>query len=98
VFGQLPGALAAAGTDVSRAQTLKCVVDFNLATQYRQHTQRPLIVDSTRVKNVYGVDVIGGNHAGGGRNSTKPDVAAYVHLYREVYELALARNVELRFM
>jgi len=47
---------------------------YNLATQYRQHTQRPLIVDSTQVKNVYGVDVIGGNHADRGRNSTKVSV------------------------
>ena len=31
---------------------------YNLAIQYRQHTQNPLIIDSTQVKNVYGVDVV----------------------------------------
>jgi len=44
---------------------------YTLAIQYRQHSQYPLIVDSTQVKNVYGIDVIGGNHADRGRNSTK---------------------------
>ena len=44
---------------------------YNLATQYRQHTKYPLIADTTQVKNVYGVDVTGGNHADRGRNSTK---------------------------
>ena len=43
---------------------------YNLAIQYRQHTQNPLIIDSTQVKNVYGVDVVG-RHADRGRNSTK---------------------------
>ena len=41
------------------------------STKYRQHTQNPLIIDSTQVKNVYGVDVVGRNHADRGRNSTK---------------------------
>ena len=44
---------------------------YNLAIQYRQHIQNPLIIDSTQVKNVYGVDVLGRNHADRGRNSTK---------------------------
>ena len=44
---------------------------YNLAIQYRQHNQNPLIIDSTQVKNVYGVDVVGRNHADRGRNSTK---------------------------
>ena len=39
--------------------------------KYKQHTQNPLIIDSTQVKNVYGVDVVGRNHADRGRNSTK---------------------------
>ena len=28
------------------------------STKYRQHIQNPLIIDSTQVKNVYGVDVV----------------------------------------
>ena len=44
---------------------------YNLSIQYRQHNHYPLIVDSTQVKNVYGVDVIGRYHADRGRNSTK---------------------------
>ena len=40
------------------------------STKYRQHIQNPLIIDSTQVKNVYGVDVVG-QHADRGRNSTK---------------------------
>lgn len=44
---------------------------YNMATIYRQHVQCPLIADTTHVKNVYGIDVIGGNHADRGRNSTK---------------------------
>jgi len=35
---------------------------YNLAIQYRQHSRHPLIIDSTQVNNVYGVDVIGRNH------------------------------------
>lgn len=49
---------------------------YNLATQYRQHNQHPLIADTTQVKNVYGVDVTGGNHADRGRNSTKLSLLA----------------------
>ena len=41
------------------------------STKYRQHIQNPLIIDSTQVKNVYGVDVVGRRHADRGRNSTK---------------------------
>lgn len=44
---------------------------YNLSIQYRQHSHHPLIVDSTQVKNVFGVDVRGRNHADRGRNSTK---------------------------
>ena len=41
------------------------------STKYRQHIQNPLIIDSTQVKNIYGVDVLGRNHADRCRNSTK---------------------------
>ena len=47
---------------------------YNMATIYRQRKQYPLIADTTQVKNVYGVDVTGGNHADRGRNSTKVSI------------------------
>ena len=44
---------------------------YNLATVYRQASQRPLVADTSYVKNIYGRDVVGANSTDRGRNATK---------------------------
>lgn len=45
---------------------------YELAAEYRRnHSNLPLLVDTSHVKNVLGKDVLGPNHADRGRNSTK---------------------------
>jgi len=45
---------------------------YELASEYRKkHDNLPLLVDTSHVKNVFGRDVLGPNHADRGRKSTK---------------------------
>jgi len=41
------------------------------STIYRQASQRPLVADTSYVKNIYGRDVVGANSTDRGRNATK---------------------------